>query len=245
MWSTNIDTRSNKIPDFILPMVFAIVWSILVSFAFVAPEIEWNKRNPNAQVHLSEHLIGVNGISDTNSSNLTWEIVNDVHVVGRRNGNVELSNDYQAFVVLDKTELRDTYVEGTYFLTETEIDKLFNDICDGNEPEFEILKTPQPFFGIIPDESSIVVSGRYEGTIVLTTNRILPESETNIDHAWKESNHLPVLTIILCVVSTLLIFAVSFVILRKTKHHKIVIPILCVSMVCLILITIYLTSKMK
>ena len=61
--------------------------------------------------------------------------------------------------------------EGTYFLTETEIDNLFNDICDGNEPEFEILKTPQPVFGIIPDESSIVVSGRYEGTIVLTTNR--------------------------------------------------------------------------
>ncbi|MCR4702056.1 MAG: hypothetical protein K5665_00140 [Saccharofermentans sp.] len=240
-----MNTRNHKIADYILPLVFAVVWSILVYYAFVAPEIEWNKRNPNVQVRLSEHLIGVNGISDTNNCDLTWKIVNDVRIVGRRNGNVELSNDYQAFVVLNKTELRDTFVEGTYLLSETEIDKLFIDICDGREPEFEILETPQPVFGIIPNESSIVVSGRYEGTIVLTTNRVLPESETNIAQIWKESEHLPVLNIIKCFVSALIIFFVSHVVLRKTKNHRVVITVLCGSMICLGLITVYLASRIK
>ena len=92
----------------ITTLIFTVIWFVAVNIIFTLPAINSNNQHPNVQVHLSKHLIGLNGISDSDTSNLSWSVIEDVRVIGKYDGFVEFSSDHQAYVDLDKTVLRDT-----------------------------------------------------------------------------------------------------------------------------------------
>ena len=90
--------KNKLLSTIIITIVFSILWFIFVNWIFTLPEIQVYYQNPNVIVQLSKHLIGLNGISELDDDQLEWTLIEECRVVGRRNGNVELSKDFQAYV---------------------------------------------------------------------------------------------------------------------------------------------------
>jgi len=225
-------------------IMLSLIWFVSVFIAFAVPEIEWNYRNPRIQVQLKETLIGVNGISDSDSLDLKWTIVENVFAVGRKNGIIEFSDDNQAFVVVDETVLKDTYNE-QHVLSKEEVVELFEELCEGKVTDFQIEGLDYTLFEILPSELFVKVNGRYEGRIALTTNKVISESDTDIDVAWKATDHLPLVNIAECIGSAIVLSVIVYMVLSKSERYKIVIPVLCSALIVLVLIAFYLASKMK
>lgn len=189
-------------------------------------------------------MIGVNGFSEADSNNLSWSIIEDVRVVGRYDGNVEISSDHQAYVDLDKTVLKDS-LNDQVVLSKEEIDSLFVNICSGKASELEIENIPHPVYGLLPSAFTVDVKGRYEGVIALTTNRLIPETETNITQVLKGSPVLPWASICGCLVSSVLIAAAVYISMCRFSKSKMCIPVIGIVIALFIIIAYSLAGKMK
>ena len=237
------NTKHNS-KNIITTLVFTIIWFTAVNIIFTLPALSSNNKHPNVQVHLSKHLIGVNGFSEADNNNLSWSIIEDVRVVGRYDGYVEFSSDHQAYVDLDKTVLKDS-LNDQVVLSKEEVDSLFVNICSGNTPELELENIPQLAYGLLPSSFTVDVKGRYEGVIALTTNRLIPEAETNISQVLQESPVLPWASICGCLISSVLFAAAVYISMRKFSNSKLCIPIIGITTVLLITIAYFLSCKMK
>ena len=236
--------KKHSAKTIITTLLFTIIWFTAVNIIFTLPALDSNHKHPNVQVHLTKRLIGVNGFSEADNNNLSWSIIEDVRVVGRYDGNVEFSSDHQAYVDFEKTTLKDS-LNDQVILSEEEIDSLFVNICSGKASELEIENIPQPVYGLLPSAFTVDVKGRYEGVIALTTNRLIPETETNITQVLKGSPVLPWASICGCLVSSVLIAAAVYISMCRFSNSKLYIPIIGITTVLLITIAYFLSCKMK
>lgn len=229
----------------ITTLIFTVIWFVAVNIIFTLPAINSNNQHPNVQVHLSKHLIGLNGISDSDTSNLSWSVIEDVRVIGKYDGFVEFSSDHQAYVDLDKTVLRDTTRDDHNTLSADEVDNLFVSICSGNLSELEIDNIPQSTYGILPSSFTVDVKGKYEGVIALTTNHLISETETNISQVINESPVLPWFSICGCIICSIIFAIAVYLAMRKFSTHKICIPVIGIVTALLIALAIFYACKMK
>ena len=189
-------------------------------------------------------MIGLNGISESDTGNLSWSVIEDVRVVGRYDGYVEFSSDHQAYVDLDKTVLKDS-LNDQLVLSKEEIDSLLINICSGKASELEIENIPHSVYGLLPSAFTVDVKGRYEGVIALTTNRLIPETETNITQVLKGSPVLPWASICGCLVSSVLIAAAVYISMCRFSKSKLCIPVIGTVMILLLTIAYFIAGKMK
>lgn len=236
--------KKHSAKTIITTLVFTIIWFTAVNIIFTLPALDSNNKHPNVQVHLTKHLIGLNGISESDTGNLSWSVIEDVRVVGRYDGYVEFSSDHQAYVDLDKTVLKDS-LNDQLVLSKEEIDSLLINICSGKASELEIENIPHSVYGLLPSAFTVDVKGRYEGVIALTTNRLIPETETNITQVLKGSPVLPWASICGCLVSSVLIAAAVYISMCKFSKSKLCIPVIGIVMVLFLTIAYFFAGKMK
>lgn len=235
-----------KIKSIIFALLITTFWFVSVLFAFVVPEIQWKYQNPNICVHLSEPLIAINGFSDVDNDPglLKWSSIEDVIVVGRREGTVEISNDYQAYIDFENTTLRDTLNDNQRNLSKEELYSLFAKISKGEDCDIEFEDIPLSKFGMISPESKIVVKGRYVGSIALTTSRVYSEEKTNVAQVWTIIDNLPWLQIIESFLTTVVVFVLVLAILLKTKNNKKVILLIVGAIILLIAVAFIYSNRM-
>ena len=241
-WYISMKNNRQNIKNIITTLIFSVIWFTAVFVIFGVPAFNSDYQHPNVQVQLSKHLIGLRGISETDN-NLSWSVIEDVRVIGRYDGYIEFSSDHQAYVDFDKTVLRDSLRDDQNILSAEEIDALFVSICSGSLPELEIENLPQLTYGL--STFTVDVKGRYEGVIALTTNRLIPETETNISQVLKSSPTIPWASISGIIISSVLFTVVVWITIRKFSKYKLCIPAIGVIMVLLIALACFYACRMK
>lgn len=222
----------------IATITLVAIWAIALFFSFLRPTIIQyrNCSYIGVKVQLEESLIGLNGINsyDTASSELVWNEINEVMVNYLEDESIILGNEYQAYVVLDKTELRDVSSGSERLLSEAEVKSVLEEVCVGKASYFDTVEVPEFALGIISDVFSVDVTGKYEGSIALERHPAYPVAKTNLNEVWNRDEIIPWINVIECLIFVVIYGVVVSIALWKTKNVKRTVIIMLVVLACMI-----------
>ena len=210
-------------------IVLTLIWIVFISYRFAIPEIKKALSLPIVEVKFSEPVFGISGIVENNNriidnNQLKWERIDGGTIRVIDSEKCELPN-YITYVDLDQTYIFDTSSAGKDTLSKNDLCELFTLFANNNQTSldsgFILGELPDSLFYddrlVVQYNFDIRVTGRYQGSIHITHYPIRV-SETNYYQVWNIFDHLPYMTIILCLASAVFIAGLGFVILKMTKN---------------------------
>lgn len=180
-------------------IIFWIVWFLGLNLFFTVREVRRAYETPNVTVQLNKPVYGIYNYKADGSNDFGLEKITSGFAYSRSGGRLWIDTKSWAFVSFEKTIIKE--FDSKRCLSEEEIEKFLSDICEGKNTYQLDYRTDDSTHDVL-----LNVNGKYEGTVYLKHGHlIVPVGDTNLNIVWSAREHFPYMTVISCLISSVII----------------------------------------
>jgi len=217
----SIDMRKMKRVIVISFVPFFLIWFIALNLIYTVKAVRKAFEIPNVTIQLNEPLFMVSVEAKPEPVVVGWHILDNGYALMRRYGRVWLSqSEGNAVVSIEDSQIISTK-ENRHVLSDEEIRTLLTKIC--NNESFDRINFTIKDYSRYSSEMTLVVSGDYDGFLALKDGHVtVPVDDTNLDQVWSAREHFPYMTVISCLVSSVIIVtflsAIGFFVSKRANN---------------------------
>jgi len=201
----------------LVTIISIVVWVglfVVLNYMFTIPRARIAYASPDVKVDLHKPLFGVSGSIEDRSNNYAFDVYNSATAIARFDDYLILEKECQYYVSLDRTFIQDIQSNSDDYLSEDELIILLSDICEGTASDDVVLSIEDT--DVISSCIVVNVSGKYTGYITLEDRHVkVHKDDTNFDEVWDFSESIPYVSILICIVSSLVITALVTIVIRR------------------------------
>lgn len=235
----SIDMKKMKRVIVVSFVSFLLIWFLTLNLIVTVRAVREAFEIPNVMVQLNEPLFMVSVDTKTEPVVVGWHKLDSGYAYMRRYGRVWLSQSAGNSVVsIEDSQIISTK-ENRHVLSEEEIRTLLTKIC--NNESFDGINFTIKDYSRYSSEMTLVVSGDYDGFLALKDGHVtVPVDDTNLDQVWSAREHFPYMTVVSCLISSVIIVtflsAIGFFVSKRTNN---IFPYLLINGIPVVLLIAY------
>ncbi len=237
------NNRYKKITCFLV-VLYCVLLFIVLNLIYTFPQLVYAYKAPNVYVHFSNPVFV---LSETDIDSVVFKEIDGAYPDIRGDYYLYFTRMYS--VTVEESVIQENADDGQHILTKDELTQLLSDLCADRVQQSDIVFDMEDFSTIIDDDwqssYTLGVSGRYSGYLVINNEHLKVNiDDTDINQAWKITDHIPYLTIAKCLVASIIITSLvilgGYVISRKTGDYMPMIIIVSLTLLTVISVFVLL-----